>query len=176
MRPEIHGGGSLLAFAASALLATAATAQEPGSRQTRDFVQAAAESDTFEIMEGQTALAQSSDPGVRHFAQQMIDAHRQTTQTLLQAVAKAGLQPPHPGMSGDQAMFLASLQSQRGADFDHAYLRQQRLAHSAALAMESGYARTGDDGTIRQLAASSVPIITAHLNMAEQMAKESGGS
>lgn len=175
MRSVIHRGASLFAIAASTLLATAAAGQEPGSRQTRDFVQIAAQSDTFEIMEGQTALAQSSDPGVRQLAQQMIDAHRQTTQTLLQAVAKAGVQPPKPGMSGDQAMFLASLQSQRGADFDRTYLRHQRLAHSAALAVESGYAETGDDATIRQVAASTVPIITAHLTMADQMAKESGG-
>lgn len=175
MRPVIHRGASLLAIAASALLTNAAAAQEPGSRQTRDFVQAVAQSDTFEIMEGETALAQSSDPDVRRFAQQMIDAHRQTTHTLLQAVANAGLQPPKPGMSADQAMFLAALQSQRGVDFDRTYLRHQRLAHSAALAVESGYAQTGDDATIRQVAASSVPIITAHLNMAEQLAKDGGG-
>jgi putative membrane protein len=162
------GGVTMSVFAALAFAAPA-VAQEPGSRQTREFIQAAAQTDQFEIMEATTALAQSKDDHVRSFAQEMIAAHRQTTSTLLQAAAQAGLAPPNPGISGDQSMFLASLQSQRGADFDKTYLKQQVLAHHAALATEQGYATSGDNAAIRHVAAATVPVVTHHLQMAEQL-------
>jgi putative membrane protein len=171
---EIVRKRSLRNGAAAALIATLAgvapaLAQEPGSRQTREFIQAAAQTDQFEIMEATTALAQSKDEHVRTFAQEMIQTHRRTSDTLQQAVARAGLKPPEPGLGGDQSMFLASLQSQRGPDFDKVYLKQQALAHRAALAVEQGYASSGDDQAIRQAAASTVPIITHHLEMTEQL-------
>ncbi|MBA2934353.1 DUF4142 domain-containing protein [Sphingomonas sp. CGMCC 1.13654] len=153
---------------AAAILSTAGIAQQQGSRQTRDFVQAAAQTDTFEIMEATTALAQSQDQETRSFAQAMIQAHQQTSAALRQAVAKAGLDQPKPGLSGDQSMFLAALQSQRGPDFDRTYRKQQMLAHHAALAVMQGYARSGNDPIIRQVAAAMVPIVSSHLVMLEQ--------
>ena len=160
---------SVVAALAMAMVATPTIAQQAGSRQTRDFVQAAAQTDQFEILEATTALAQSQNPRIRTFAQAMIEAHRQTTDQLKQAVAKAGLEQPEPGLSGDQSMFLAALQSQRGGDFDTTYIRQQILAHHAALAVEQGYASSGDDTTIRQAAVSTIPVVAAHLQMAERM-------
>ena len=121
------------------------------------------------MLEATTALAQSSDPQVRDFARQMIEAHRRTTAGLMQAVGQAGLTPPSPGISGDQSMFLAALQSARGADFDRTYMRQQMLVHRAALATQQQYVASGDDPIIRQAATAAVPIVSRHLQMAEQM-------
>jgi putative membrane protein len=156
--------------------ATGASAQQPGTRVTRDFVQAAAQTDEFEILEATTALAQSQDQQVRAFAQAMIQAHGETTESLKTAVAKAGLDQPKPGISGDQSSFLASLQSMRGADFDKAYIRQQTLVHHAALAVIQAYATSGDDATIRQAAAATVPIVASHLEMLARMAGGANGS
>ena len=171
MARALHAGAVLVAAAA---IAAPALAQEPGSRQTREFVQAAAQSDEFEIMEATTALAESRDPQVRAFATMMIDAHRQTSDRLLEAVAKAGLAPPKPGLNNDQAEFLAALQSQRGADFDRVYRRQQLMAHHAALVTQQVYAAGGDQAAIKQAAAATVPIVSSHLQMAEQM-QQTGG-
>jgi putative membrane protein len=162
-------GAAAVSMFVTLAAAVPAVAQEPGTRQTREFIQAAAQTDQFEIMEAMTALAQSSDDRVRGFAREMIQTHRQTSATLQQAVEKAGLKPPQPGLSGDQSMFLASLQSQRGLDFDKTYIKQQALAHRAALAVQQGYATSGDNQAIRQAAASTVPIITHHLQMVEQL-------
>ena len=163
----------MLRFLAAVALAGAAlspaVAQDPGSRPTREFVQAAGQSDQFEILEGETALAQSTDPQVRDFAQQMIKAHGDTSRALEQATQKSGLKPPPKGVGADQAPLLSALQSLRGRDFDKAYFRHQVLAHRSALTVEQGYAATGDDPAVRQAAASTVPIISAHLSMAMQM-------
>jgi putative membrane protein len=165
----------LFLTAAFAITAVPASAQEAGSRQTREFVMAAAQSDTFEIMEAQTALAQSTDPQVRNFAQMMIDAHTKTSQALTEAASRAGLKPPAKAMSSDQAAMLSALQSLRGPEFDRMYARQQALAHRAALTTEQNYAASGDQSDVRSAATSAVPIITSHLQMAEQLQAQGGG-
>ena len=164
------------ALLAGAVIASAASAQEPGSRQTREFVQAAGESDTFEIMEAQTALAQTSDPQVLAFARQMIRDHSETSRALQEATARAGLKPPPMAVGANQAPFLAALQSMRGPDFDQTFWRQQAMAHRAALTVEQGYATSGDTPAIRQAAAAAVPTIQSHLTMADQMIAKLGGS
>ncbi|WP_174292524.1 DUF4142 domain-containing protein [Sphingomonas bacterium] len=160
---------------AAALLAGTAAAQEPGSRQTRDYVQAAGESDTFEIMEAQSALAESKDPDVLAFARQMIHDHGETSRALRDATASAGLKPPPMAVSESQAPFLAALQSLRGQEFDRGYWRQQALSHRSALVTTQLYAATGDAPAVRQAAAAALPVIQSHLAMAEQMSAKLGG-
>ena len=169
-------GKLAVALLAVGPVASAASAQEPGSRQTREFIQAASESDMFEIMEAQAALAQSSDPQVLSFARQMIHDHGETSRALQDAAARAGLNPPPMVVGANQAPFLAAVQSLRGPEFDKAYWRQQALAHRAALTVEQAYATKGDTPAVRQAAAAAVPTIQSHLAMAEQMVAKSGGS
>lgn len=156
-------------------VASAASAQEPGSRQTREFVQAAGESDTLEIMEAQIALAQSSDPQVLAFARQMIQDHGETSRTMQEATARAGLKPPPMAVGANQAPFLAAVQSLRGPEFDKAYWQQQALAHRSALTVEQDYAASGDAPAVREAAAAAVPTIQAHMTMAEQMVAKMRG-
>ena len=154
-----------------------AAAQEPGSRRTREFVQAAGESDAFEIMEAEAALAQSTDPRVTAFARQMIRDHGETSRQLVDATARAGLKPPPTGLSTAQSPFLAALQSLRGLEFDKTYWKQQALAHRSALTVEQQYAATGDAPAVRQAAVAAIPLIQSHLAMAEQMSgNPDGGS
>jgi putative membrane protein len=168
----------LLAAAALALslAAVSAGAQSPLPTQPRDFAQTATESDHFEITEGQTAVAESQNPRVRAFAQEMIRDHTATSQTVQQAAARSGLPPPRTSLSGDQSKMLSALQSLRGPDFDKTYARQQVLAHYQALVVEQGYASSGSDPNLRQAATSAVPIIRHHLQMAQQMQAQLGGS
>jgi putative membrane protein len=153
-----------------------ATAQEQGSRQTREFAQAAAQSDQFEILEGQTALTQSTDQEVCAFAQRMIRDHEATSRSLREAALRAGLSPPPMALSADQARLLSALQSLSGRQFDQLYARHQVLAHHSALVVEQSYASSGDNPAMRQTAASTAPLIASHLAMAEQMNSKLGGS
>ena len=158
----------------AAVWAVPAIAQDRGSRRTREFVEAAGQSDAFEILESRTALAESKDPQVRDFAERMIREHGGTAEALRQATAQSGLAPPPMQVGSGQAQFLAALQSMRGREFDRAYLRQQALAHRSALAVEQAYAASGDDPAVRQAAAAAVPVIAAHLAMAERLEAASG--
>jgi putative membrane protein len=151
------------------LAAASAGAQEPGSRQTREFVQAAANSDQFEILEAHTALTASANPEVRAFATRMLQDHQRLAQSLRDAAARSGLKPPEMAMSTDQSELLGALQNLSGSEFDKLYLKQQMLAHRSALAVEQIYAKSGDDAELRRLATSAVPLISAHGDMAKQM-------
>ena len=155
--------------AALFVLASPASAQTVGSAQTRNYVNAAGQSDAFEMLEADTALTQSSDPQVRAFAQQMLRDHGQLSQALSQATTRAGVMPPPMGVGADQAPLLAALQSLRGPEFDRTYWRHQALAHRSALTTAQLYAANGDNPAIRQAASAAVPIIAAHLDRAEQM-------
>jgi len=167
----------LAALLTAGFIAGPAIAQDTGSRQTREFVQAAGESDTFEIMEAYSALAQSKDPQVRAFAQQMIHDHSETSRQLREATTRAGLKPPPMAVGSSLSPFLASLQSQRGAEFDKVYWQQQALAHRAALTVEQRYAADGDNPELRRTAAGAIPLIQAHLSVARlNSAKIDSGS
>ena len=85
------------------------------------------------------------------------------------ATARSGLAPPPMSVGSDLAPMLGALQSVRGPDFDKTYWRNQMLAHMSALAMTQMYATSGDDPAVRHAAAAALPIISAHLAMAEKM-------
>jgi len=172
MLSSIVAGVTAVAVLASA----AAVAQETGSRQTREYVQSAGQSDAFEKLEADTALTQSADPQVRAFARKMLQDHSRLSNALVQASAQAGLQPPPMGVGADQAPMLAALQSLREPEFDRAYWKQQVLAHRSALITTQQYATNGDSPAVRKVATSAVPTISAHLAMAERMMAKFGGS
>lgn len=173
----IRSSSSWMAAAMLAAIGLApATAQDVGSRQTREFLQAAAQSDQFEILESTTAVTQAESADVRAFAKQMIKDHTATSQALQQAATQAGLKPPVMNVSADQGQMLNALQGVTGAKFDQLYIRQQALAHRAALVTEQAYEASGDTPAVRQAATAATPIIAAHLQMAEQMSANLGGS
>jgi putative membrane protein len=172
MRKTIFAWAAVSVLAAVAI--APASAQGPGSRKTREFVQAAGQSDQFEILESQAALTQATNPEVRAFAQRMIQDHSDTQRALQQATARAGLEPPSMNVSADQAQFLGALQSQIGVKFDQTYMHHQALAHRSALVTEQAYAASGDNPEVRHVAVSGSAIIAAHLTMAEQMSAKLG--
>jgi putative membrane protein len=167
---------AILGATALAVFTSSASAQAPGSAQTRNYIAAAGQSDTFEMLEADTALTQSKDPQVRAFAEQMLRDHAQLSQALSQAAASAGVMPPPTIVGADQAPLLAGLQSLSGADFDRAYWQHQALAHRSALTVTQHYAANGDSAPVRRAASAAIPIITAHLSMAEQMQAQFQGS
>ncbi len=156
--------------------ATGAIAQTPIPPSGKDFAMAAAQSDQYEIQAGRVALTESQSASIRTFAQEMIEEHTRTSESVSDAAAASGLPRPPQGMSSDQAAMLSALQSLRGAEFDKAYAKQQVLAHYQALAVEKSYAAAGMDVNLRAAAQSSVPIIQHHLEMAQQIRKTLDGS
>ncbi len=141
----------------------------PESPTPQEFAASVAESNGYQLAAAQCALAQSPNPQIRAFADQMIADHENMARLLLDAAKAAGLEPPQSHVGGDQARFLSSLQSLRGDEFDREYVRQQALADTGALATIRGYAEKGSDSNLRRMAATAAPIIERHLQTARQL-------
>jgi len=141
----------------------------PKMPKPQEFADAVAQSDGYELAAAQTALAQSHNPQVRAFAEQMISDHENMARALGDAAKAAGLKPPQSHVGGDQARFLSSLQSLRGDDFDREYARQQMLAHTGALTVVRSYAEKGSEPNLRRMAAGAAPVVEHHLQVARQM-------
>jgi putative membrane protein len=133
------------------------------------YVAMAGSSDMYEIESSRLALQRAATPAVKQFAQMMIDHHTMTTQQVMQSAQAAGMTPPPPSLLPPQRAMLDELQPATGADFERMYLRQQRVAHSMALALHQNYARTGDTAQLRQAASSAVPIIQRHIDELQRL-------
>ena len=142
----------------------------------KDFVMAASQSDQYELLAATVAIAQSQDPKVRAFAQEMIQDHTGLREQLRLAALESKLPAPDLGISADQASLLSSLQSLRGHDFDKTYARQQELAHAQAVAVDKSFATSGADTLLRKAAQSILPSIEDHLKKARQLSADVGGS
>ena len=160
---------------ASAIGCQTAQAQTPIPLSPRDFATAAAQSDHYEILAGHIAVVQAEDTRVRAFAETMIRDHARLTEGLLESAVAAGLPKPDSGVSSDEAALLSGLQGLRGTEFDKAYVRQQVLAHTQALAVEDSFATAGGEENMKKAAQSALPIIQDHLKMARQLSGELGG-
>ena len=156
-------------FGALVLLAMPELARAQGPQPSpEDFAATAAATDTFEITEAQFVLAQTRDEAVRAFAQEMLADHARTRQALEAAAAKSGLRAPR-SMDADQARLLSGLQGETGSAMDRDYLTQQVITHTAALAVQSAYARQGSDPNLRLAADAAAPVVKHHLDMARAL-------
>ncbi|MDB5188393.1 MAG: hypothetical protein JWO50_913, partial [Candidatus Kaiserbacteria bacterium] len=140
---------------------------------TKGFVTAAATSDMYEVTAGKIALERSQSADVKAFAQQMVDAHTKTTETLkgILTADHIGVVPPAHVDSRRQAM-LDNLRGASAADFDHRYIVQQVAAHKEADILMRGYAKSGDNAKIRSFASDTDGHVKMHLAMAQDLAKK----
>jgi putative membrane protein len=140
---------------------------------TKGFVTAAAISDMYEVTAGKVALARSQSAEVKAFAQQMVDAHTKTTETLkgILTTNKINVVPPAHVDSRRQGM-LDNLRGASASDFDHRYVVQQVAAHKEADILMRGYAKDGDNAKIRAFASDTDGHVKMHLAMAQDLAKK----
>jgi putative membrane protein len=128
----------------------------------------AGQSDEFEIQSSQLAVKNGS-PAIRNFAEQMITAHTKTTAMVVAAAKKSGLPASPPPLTADQQGMLAELQGESGDAFDKTYVSQQLAAHEEALALQTAYAKGGDDPNLKAAAAHIVPVVQRHLSLLQSM-------
>lgn len=170
-----HNFVGLAALGAAALIAAPAAATLPtppqaaATSQAQPFLFYAGAGDIFEITSSMILLNKSSNPQVRQYASMLIDHHTRTTNLALANAKAAGVMAPPPEMSAMQKGMIGALHAAAPAAIDRLYLQQQVPAHQQALALQSGYARSGDVPTLRQTAQGAVPIVQGHLTQAQAL-------
>jgi putative membrane protein len=158
----------LVASALALTLPAMAYAQAPPP--AAQYMAMAGQSDQFEIESGKLAASKATSPDIKSFGQKMVTEHTQSTQMVMAAAKKSGLPGgPPPPLKAEQQAMLTQLKAQSGAAFDKTYVSQQLAAHKEALALQSGYAKAGDDANLKAAAGKIVPVVQMHLGMLEKM-------
>jgi putative membrane protein len=134
------------------------------------FVEKAAMSDMFEISAAKLAVTRASNPKVKAFAKDMIDAHTATTNDLTKAIGESGqsLAPP-AALNKDLQDKLDDLTKGDAKAFDKAYMDGQVDAHQSALNLLQRYAEDGDVAAIKAFAAATAPKVQKHLDLAKTL-------
>jgi putative membrane protein len=134
----------------------------------RQFMVKAAQSDMTEIQTSQLALKRSQNSQVRQFAQEMIQQHTQSSNKLKPLAARKGVTLPKTLGAENQAL-LTQLTKLSGTQFDQAYMKGQTQAHTKTQATYQTVLQQGQDPEVKAFASQVLPVVTAHLRMAQNM-------
>jgi putative membrane protein len=138
------------------------------STQDAAFLQNAMSDGAAEIDLARFAYDRAYSSSVRGFARQMLDDHIRLADQLNAIAARRGVAPVAP----PSGMVPADLAYRNGDDFDEAYMQYMVADHQRALSLFAEEADRGTDPEIRAAAASAIPTLEAHLDMAERVADE----
>jgi len=81
--------------------------------------------------------------------------------------------PPSMTLSSANMSKIELLKKAPRASFDSLYLQQQLQAHQMAWSLHKGYATTGTDPALKQVASTAVPIVEMHLQHLKTMSSSS---
>jgi putative membrane protein len=134
-----------------------------------------------DIDEGKDAIAKSSNPKVKEFAQRMIDDHTAVIKQAVDLVTKLKVTPKDNATSqslksnGDKAR--AEIGKKTGADFDKAYVDNEVAYHEAVIAaVDTVLIPNAKNAELKKLLEAVKPALVAHLEHAKQVQKELSGT
>jgi len=147
----------------------AAVAGVPSSDQ--DFVTTAGQGGLAEVALGHLAAQHGASAPVKSFGKQMIADHGKANAGLKAAAEKAGDTVPG-APSEDQQATLTKMKGLQGAEFDKAYADAMVKDHKDTIALFEKEAAKGDNGPVKTFAATTLPTLKHHLQMAEDLQKQ----
>jgi len=154
-------------LAVSALALIALPIGAAMAESDKGFVADAIKGDSSEIVLGQVALSKSADPGVKTFAQTLIDDHTKAKAQAAAVAGTLGVTPPS-GVKPDAEQELTRLRTLSGAAFDREFVRYMVDDHEKDIAEFRQQASSGA-GPTKDLAAQTLPTLEKHLQMAKSL-------
>ncbi len=147
-----------------------AQTQQELSRADRKFIEEAAEGNHAEIQLGKLASEKSQNQMVKQLGQALEQDHQQAQQQLEQLAQTAGVEVPTK--PGDKAMEdYRKLQDMSGQEFDRKFAEMALKDHKRDLESYNKQVQEGSHIGLRQYAAETVPFLSKHYVMAEQIQK-----
>jgi putative membrane protein len=139
----------------------------PVTAQT--FATQAATIGKAEIELGQLAMKNGKDDSVKEYAQRMVKDHTVADAKLKTIAARENLTLPSD-LDAEHKAVKQKLSSLKGDEFDAAYRAEMAKGHQKAIALFQSASQTNalpDD--LRQFAASTLPTLKQHHEMAESL-------
>lgn len=147
------------------------TATTPQSFGEQSFLTKAMEGSEAEVQLGQLAAQKSQSNDVKQFAQKMVAEHQQMQDKWFKPVAQQlGVSEPK-GPSKKQKKEIERLQGLSGSDFDTEYIKCMLKDHQADLKDFKNEAEAAQDPNVKQIAQQGTNVISQHLQILEQLAK-----
>ena len=132
------------------------------------FCTEAAAAGLTEVQLGELALSRSGSERVKDFGRSMKDDHTTANNELKDLASKKGIAIPATLDKKGQDAY-DGLNKKSGADFDKAYMDQMVKDHEMVLKKFREEADDGKDAEIKAWAATKVPVLEHHLQMARDL-------
>lgn len=147
------------------------TQQKTVSNIDKGFADSALQDGMLQIALAKEAVAKTSNPKVKAFADRIIQDHTKANQQLKEIAQKAGLQLPD-AMSSKEQKKLQRLSKLSGSKFDGAYIRFAVNSHKKAIKAFENEAKEGTDPGLKTFASQTTPTLQEHLSMAQSVHHE----
>ncbi len=147
--------------------ALAVTAYAAGDDPNENFVQSAGSGGLAEVELSQLALTNGASVDVKHFAQQMIDAHRANNKELSTIAKSMDLEVP-TALDASHESLKATLEKKQGSDFDQAYVAAMRDDHEKMVTLLQQDTKLLDK-KLKAFANKTLPVVKHHLQMAQSL-------
>lgn len=154
-----------------------AQAQSPAELNDLQMAHVAYVADNIDIRYAHLALAISTNPDIREFAENMINDHTAVNDQALALLKKLNAQPEDNFLSQqlqENSLKLIDEMSQlRGAEFDRRYAENELAYHKAVNELvESAFIPNIENAEVKALFKTGLGIFKAHESHAEMMVKE----
>ena len=131
----------------------------------------AAQAGHAEVATGNVASTQASSDAVKQFGSQMIKDHTSANDELKKIAESKGVPLPDGPDSAHQKA-LAKLKAMSGAQFDRQYIADAGVKdHTSAQKLFADASKSAKDPDVKAFAQKTLPVITHHLEMARDLAK-----
>lgn len=137
------------------------------SKSDREFVDKAALGGLMEVNLGRVALQRAQSADVKSFAQRMIDDHTALLKKLEDVVRSKGITLPQ-ALDKKHQEKIDKLSKKAGAEFDRDYMKDMVDDHKSDVDEFEKASKEAKDPDIRSFAASALPTLQEHLNLAKQ--------
>ena len=141
----------------------------------KTFAMKAADGGMAEVELGRLAAQKGSNDRVKQFGQKMVDDHTKANDNLKQAAGQAGIELP-ADTSAKHKQLVQKLSGMSGAAFDKAYMDAMVKDHVEDVAEFEKASKAPGNSPIRTFAASTLPTLKEHLQMAREIDSEVKGA
>ena len=132
------------------------------------FVKKAMQGNIAEVQLGQLTLQKSNNDQVKRFAQTMIDDHTKLNEQMRSVALQLSVEIPTEVSKKDKSL-IGKMQALSGPAYDQAYIKEMVKDHKQDL---SDFHMEASNGHVKDVATQGSKMISEHLQMAQQLAKE----
>jgi len=141
----------------------------------KSFAMKAADGGMAEVELGRLASQKASNDRVKQFGQKMVDDHSKANNDLKQAASQEGIELP-ADVSARHKQKMEKLSALSGAAFDKAYMDEMVRDHVEDVKEFEKASKAPGDSPVKKFAASTLPTLKDHLQMARDLDNEVKGS